>query len=96
MVNFIIRFREREIKFNKDKVQFQCQEVSFVGQKCAQDGIKPDDRTISSIQKMTPAENRQDLPSFLGIVNCHTRYSGRLASLTALLRELIMENKAYL
>ena len=35
---------------------------------------------------MTPPEN---LKSFVGLVNYLTRYSGRLANLTAPLRELI-------
>lgn len=33
MVNLMIRSRERGIKFNKDKVQLKCQEVSFFGHK---------------------------------------------------------------
>lgn len=44
---------------------------------------------------MTPPENRKDLQSFLGLVNYLTRYSGRLASLTAPLRELIKKDIAY-
>ena len=95
MVNLMIRSRERGIKFNKDKVQLKCQEVSFFGHKWTQDGIKPDDSKISAIQKMTPPENRKDLQSFLGLVNYLTRYSGRLASLTAPLRELTKKDTAY-
>ena len=44
---------------------------------------------------MTPPENRKDLQSFLGLVNYLTRYSGRLASLTAPLRELTKKDTAY-
>ena len=95
MVNLMIRSRERGIKFNKDKVQSKCQEVSFFGHKWTRNGIKPDDSKISAIQKMTPPENRKDLQSFLGLVNYLTRYSGRLASLTAPLRELTKKDKAY-
>ena len=95
MVNLMIRSRERGIKFNKDKMQFKCQEASFFGHKWTRHGIKPDDRKISAIQKMTPPENRKDLQSFLGLVNYLTRYSGRLASLTATLRELTKKNIAY-
>ena len=95
VVNLMIRSRERGIKFNKDKVQFKCQEVSFFGHKWTRHGIKPDDSKISAIQKMTPPENRKDLQSFLGLVNYLTRYSGRLASLTAPLRELTKKDTAY-
>jgi len=95
MVNLMIRSRERGIKFNKDKVQFKCQEVSFFGHKWTRHGIKPDDSKISAIQMMTSPENCKDLQSFLGLVNYMTRYSERLASLTAPLRELTKKDVAY-
>lgn len=91
IVNLRMRSRERGIKFNKDKVQFKCQEVSLFGHKLTRHGIKLDDRKIS-IQKMTPPENREDLQSFLGLVDYFTRYSRRLASLTEPLRELIKKD----
>jgi len=96
MVNLMIRSREREIKLNKDKVQFQCQEVSFFGHKWTWHCIKPDDSKISAIQKITPPENRKDLQSFLGLVNYLTRYSVRLASHTAPLRKLTKKDIAYI
>ena len=85
MVNRMIRSRERGIKFNKDKVQFKCQEVSFFGHKWTRHGIKPDDSKISAIQKMTPPENLKDLQSFLDLVNY----------LTAALCELTKKDIAY-
>lgn len=98
-VNLMIRSRERGIKFDKDKVEFKCQEVSFFGHKWTWDGIKPDESKISAIQKMTtplPPGNRKDLQSLLGLVNYLTRYSGQLVSITAPLRELTKKDIAYL
>ena len=94
MVNLMNRSREKGIKFNKDKMQFKCQEVSFFGHKWTPDGIKPDYKKISAIQNMAPPENRKDLQSFLGLVNYLTRYSGRLASITAPLRDLTKKDIA--
>ena len=96
MVNLMNRSREKGIKFNKDKMQFKCQEVSFFGHKWTPDGIKPDYKKISAIQNMAPPENRKDLQSFLGLVNYLTRYSGRLASITAPLRDLTKKDIAYI
>ena len=96
MVNLMNRSREKGIKFNKDKIQFKCQEVSFFGHKWTPDGIKPDDKKISAIQSMAPPENRKDLQSFLGLVNYLTRYSGRLASITTPLRDLTKKDIAYI
>lgn len=96
MVNLMNRSREKGIKFNRDKIQFKCQEVSFFGHKWTPDGIKPDDKKISAIQNMAPPENRKDLQSFLGLVNYLTRYSGRLASITAPLRDHTKKDIAYI
>ena len=96
MVNLMNRSREKGIKFNKDKIQFKCQEVSFFGHQWTSDGIKPDDKKISAIQNMAPPEIRKDLQSFQGLVNYLTRYSGRLASITAPLRDLTKKAIAYI
>lgn len=95
MANLMNRSREKGIKFNKDKIQLKCQEISFFGHKWTPGGIKPDDKKVSAIQNMIPPENRKDLQSFLGLVNYLTRYSGRLASITAPLRELMKKDIAY-
>ena len=54
MVNLMNRSREKGIKFNKDKIQFKCQEVSFFGHKWTPVGIKPGDKKISAIQNNWP------------------------------------------
>ena len=94
MVNLMNRSRENGIKFNKDKIQFKCQEVSFFGHRWTPNGIKLDDKKISAIQNMAPPENRKDLQSFLGLVNYLARYSGRLASITAPLHDLTKKDIA--
>lgn len=91
----MIGSREKEIKFSKGNVQFKCQEINLFGHKWTRHGIKPDDSKVSAIQKMTLPVNRKDLQSFLDLVNYFKRYSGPLASLTALLRELTKNDIAY-
>ena len=93
--NLVNRALEKGVKFNKDKVQLKCQEISFFGHKWIPDGIRPDDKKISAIQDMTPPTNRSDLQSFLGLVNYLTRYSSRLASITTPVRELTKKDIAY-
>ena len=95
-MNLMNRSREKGIKFNEDKIQFKCQEVSFFGHKWTPDGIKLDDKKISAIQNMAPPENRKDLQSSLGLVNYLTRYSDRLASITAPLRDLTKKDITYI
>ena len=44
---------------------------------------------------MKPPEDAKSLQSFLGLVNYLTRYSGRLATLSAPLRDLTKKDTAY-
>lgn len=82
------RAQQKGVVFNKDKVQFKCKEVSFFGQTWTPQGIKPDNNKVSGILDMKPPEDVKSLKSFLGLVNYLTRYSGRLATLSAPLRDL--------
>ena len=40
--NLLDRCRTKDIKLNKDKFQFKCSEVSFIGHVMTKDGLKPD------------------------------------------------------
>ena len=89
------RARDKGVKFNKDKVQLKCKEVSFFGHTWTPGGVKPDSKKVSAILDMQPPRNVKDLQSFLGLVNYLTRYSGRLATITAPLSELTKANTAF-
>ena len=82
------RAQQKVVVFNEDKVQFKCKKVSFFGHTWTPQGIKPDNKKVSAIIDMKPPEDTKSLQSFLGLVNYLTRYSGRLATLSAPLRDL--------
>ena len=50
--NLLDRCRTKGIKLNKDKFQFKCSEVSFIGHVMTKDGLKPDSRKVAAIVKM--------------------------------------------
>ena len=87
--------QQKGLVFNKDKVQFKCKEVSFFGHTWTSQGIKPDNKKVSAILDIKPSEDVKSLQSFLGLVNYLTRYSGRLATLSAPLRDLTKKDTAY-
>jgi hypothetical protein len=89
------RAQQKGVVFNKAKVQFKCKEVSFFGHTWTPQGIKPDNKKVSAILDMKPPEDVKSLQSFLGLVNYLTRYSGRLATLSAPLRDLTKKDTAY-
>ena len=89
------RARQKGIVFNKDKLQFKRTEVRFFGHTWTPQGVKPDNSKVAAIQSMQPPEDVKSLQSFLGLVNYLTRYSARLATITAPLRELTKKEVAY-
>ena len=89
------RAQQKGVVFNKDKVQFKCKEVSFFGHTWTPQGIRPDNKKVSAILDMKSPEDVKSLQSFLGLVNYLTRYSGRLATQSAPLRDLTKKDTAY-
>ena len=96
LANLMERARQKGIVFNKDKLQFKRKEISFFGHTWTPQGVKPDNSKVAAIQNMKPPEDVKSLQSFLGLVNYLTRYSGRLATITAPLRELTKKDMAYI
>ena len=89
------RAQQKGVVFNKAKLQFKCKEVSFFGHTWTPQGIKPDNKKVSAILDMKPPEDVKTLQSFLGLANYLSRYSGRIATLSAPLRELTKKDSAY-
>ena len=53
------RARERNIKFNKKKIQFKVSEVKYLGHIIGKTGTRPDPNKIEAIQEMsTPKINK--------------------------------------
>ena len=52
------RARERNVKFNTDKVQFKVPTVIYMGTEISKDGMRPDPRKVEAIIKMPKPENK--------------------------------------
>ena len=62
------RARERNVKFNKTKVQFKVPNVTYMGHIVAADDLKPDPAKVEAIVMMPKPENKSDLQRLLGMV----------------------------
>ena len=60
--------RERNVKFNKTKVQFKVPNATYMGHIVAADGLKPDFAKVEAIVMMPKPENKSDLQRLLGMV----------------------------
>ena len=86
------RARERNIKFNKNKIQFKVSEVKYLGHIIGKTGTRPDPEKIDAIQEMPTPTNKQELQRFLGLVNYVGKFIPNLSQITTPLRNLLEKN----
>jgi hypothetical protein len=55
------RAKDKNIKFNKDKVQLKVREVQYLGNIISADGMKPDPEKIKAVQKMSVPTDKAGL-----------------------------------
>ena len=80
----LTRARERNIKCNRDKIQFRVNQVKYVGEVARELGFSPDPEKISAIHNMPTPSCR-----VLGMINYLSKYIPSLSELTAPLRSLL-------
>ncbi|PIK42674.1 hypothetical protein BSL78_20471 [Apostichopus japonicus] len=71
---FLQRCRERSIKLNKDKFEYKCEEVAFIGHVLSKEGLRPDPRKVEAILKMPKPENVADIQRFVGMVKYLSKF----------------------
>ena len=88
----IQRARERNVKFNKTKVQFNVPNVTYMGHIVAADVLKPDLAKVEATVMMPKLENKSDLQRLLGMVRYLAQYIPNKSAITAPLRSLLKQD----
>ena len=86
------RARERNIKFNKKKIQLRVTEVKYLGNIVSEKRFTPDPEKIRAIIEMPPPKSKQDLRRLLGMVNYLSQYIPNMSKITAPLRSLLKKD----
>jgi hypothetical protein len=63
----------------KDKCEFGCQSVRFLGHIVSGEGVKPDPSKVQAIVDMNPPTSKKDARRFMGMVNYLSKFSKRLS-----------------
>ena len=79
----LTRARERNIKFNRDKIQFLVNQVKYMGEVVSELGFSPDPEKIYAIHDMPTPSCKQDLQRLLGMINYLGKYIPNMSELTA-------------
>ena len=69
------------ITLNKEKCQFSCPRITFLGHIIDVDGISPDPSKTESIRKMKAPTTVTELRRFMGMINQHNKFSPLIAQL---------------
>lgn len=88
----LTRARERNIKFNRAKIQFRVSQVKYMGEIVSKEGFAPDPDKISAICDMPTPSCKQDLQRLLGMINYLSKYIPNMSELTSLLRSLLKKD----
>ena len=83
------RAQEKNIKFNKDKIQFKVKEVRYMGSILGKDGSKPDPEKLKAIAEMPDPKDKKGIERLLGTINFLAPYIPNMSDITAPIRELL-------
>ncbi|CAB4032778.1 Hypothetical predicted protein [Paramuricea clavata] len=86
------RARERNIKFNKKKIQLRVTEMKYLGNIVSAKGFTPDPEKIKAIVEMPLPRSKQDLQRLLGMVNYLSQYIPNMSEITAPQRTLLKKD----
>ena len=76
----------------KEKCQFSQKSVIFLGQLIDENGVQPDSRKVTAINKMPIPTNVAELRQFLGMINHPSKFAPNLTDHTKPLRDLLVRN----
>ena len=68
------RARERNIRFNRGKIQFRVNKAKYMGKVVSELGFSPDPEIISAIHNMPTPTCKQDLQRLLRMINYPAKY----------------------
>ena len=84
MLVLLKRCQQKNIKLNKDKFKFKCDEVSFIGHTLTQNGLKKDPTKVEAITKMSKPKDVAGVQRFIGMVKYLAKFLPRLSEVSNL------------
>ena len=80
--NVLRRIRDYGLKLNKDKCIFNVSEVTYLGHTLTSEGVKPDPRKTTAITEIQFPQSKQELRTFLGMINYLGKFVPNLLHIT--------------
>ena len=80
---------------NSKKLELRRERVTFFGSEYSKDGMHPDPKKIQGIMEMTAPQDKQQLQSFLGMVNYMGTFIPNLSHHTEPLRSMLKQDNMF-
>ncbi len=96
IIRLLERAKQKGVKFNPNKLQLKVKETTFFGHVWTEGGLKPANDKIDDITNMQAPDSKEELQSFLGMVNYLNRYSPTIATVAAPLRDLLKKDVTFI
>lgn len=91
----LLTLRNRNVKLNDGKCIYGVSEVKFSGHILSQDGIKPDTDKLGAVRNFREPASREEVRSFLGLINYMGKFVPDLATVTEPLRKLTKQQQRF-
>lgn len=75
------RIEKSGMTLKKEKCEFGCTEIKFLGHLVSRDGIQPDPDKIKAIMKINPPNSKREARRFTGMVNYVSKFSDKIAGI---------------
>ena len=83
------RCEKINLTLNKEKCEFKSREITYVGHKLIENGVKPDEAKVKAINEMEATTDKKGVERLLGTVNYLGKFIPNLATITKPIRSLL-------
>ena len=84
--------KQNNLTLNGQKCIFASQDIPFWGMRFTKDGIKPCSEKQRALQEMEPPKRKEDVASFLAMLQAHSKFIPLFSKLTENIRNLQKKN----
>lgn len=95
LTDVLNRFRQYNLKLNPEKCHFMQAEVLYLGHKCSERGVEPDDKLIQSVINFPRPKNIKQVQSFHGLANYYRKFIKGFANIAAPLYKVIKKDHEF-
>lgn len=87
--------RKYNLKLHPEKCSFFCNEVTFLGHKCTDKGILPDDNKFTAIKNYPTPKNGDEAKRFIAFCNYYRRFIPNFAEISRHITKLSRKNTPF-